>query len=115
MSDLNLIIILMLIKFPVSSTPEYSKFIENIDDVVEIRLRCMVKIENFTHYYFKKKKKKNLKGYSQFTGKQIHQQKISQFTGDPWTIHRQFHIRNEPKFAGELTQPSETIHRNFCW
>ena len=57
MSDLNLIIILMLIKFPVSSTPEYSKFIEHIDDVVEIRLRCMVKIENFTHYYFKKKKK----------------------------------------------------------
>ena len=57
MSDLNLIIILMLNKTPVSSTPEYSKFIEHIDDDVEIRLRCMVKIENFTHYYFKKKER----------------------------------------------------------
>ena len=47
-------------KIPVSSTPEYSKFIEHIDDVVEIRLRCMVKIENFTHYYFKKKRERNL-------------------------------------------------------
>ena len=56
MSDFNQIIILMLITFLVSSIPEYSKFIENIDDVVEIRLRCMVKIENFTHYYFKKKR-----------------------------------------------------------
>ena len=60
MCDLNLIIILMLIKFPVSSIPEYSKLVEHIDDVVEIRLRCMVKIENFTHYYFKKKRERNL-------------------------------------------------------